>query len=61
MAYITSEMDLALAGCKSDNPLEAWGMFMDRLDARVRRRIGDELERAGKNRYTGIKNQEKEN
>lgn len=35
------------------NPLLAWGCFIDVLDGRVRRRIGDMLEREGKNRYTG--------
>lgn len=52
-AHISAVADDALAECKSENPLEAWTRFIDLLDARVRRRIGDELERAGKNRYTG--------
>jgi hypothetical protein len=52
-AYISAVADDALAECKSENPLEAWTRFIDLLDARVRRRIGDELERTGKNRYTG--------
>lgn len=36
-----------------ENPLEAWSCFIDTLDGRVRRRIGDMLENEGKNRYTG--------
>lgn len=35
------------------NPLTAWACFIDVLDGRVRRRIGDMLEKDGKNRYTG--------
>lgn len=35
------------------NPLEAWTYFIDTVDGRVRRRIGDMLERQGRNRYTG--------
>lgn len=52
-AHISAVADDVLAECKSENPLEAWTRFIDLLDARVRRRIGDELERDGKNRYTG--------
>ena len=36
------------------NPLEAWTQFIDTVDCRVRRRIGDLLEKQGKNRYTGL-------
>lgn len=55
---INSALDESLAGCETDNPLEAWTRFVDRLDAKGRRRIGDVLERQGRNRYTGevIKN-----
>lgn len=42
------------AGGEYENPLEAWTHFVDLIDGRVRRRIGDLLERQGKNRYTGI-------
>lgn len=35
------------------NPILAWSFFVDVLDGRVRRRIGDMLEQEGKNRYTG--------
>ena len=51
--HISAVADDVLAECKSENPLEAWTKFVERLDMRVRRRIGDELERDGKNRYTG--------
>lgn len=37
------------------NPLEAWSCFIDILDGRVRRRIGDMLERQGLDRFTGKK------
>lgn len=37
-----------------ENPLEAWDCFMNIVDTRVRRRIGDMLEKQGKNRYTGL-------
>lgn len=33
--------------------LEAWVIFINVLDSRVRRRIGDMLEKQGRNRYTG--------
>lgn len=55
MNHINAELDGALSGCTSENPLEAWVRFIDRLDCRVRRRIGDKLERDGRNRYTGEK------
>lgn len=42
------------AGGSYVNPLEAWTRFIDTVDCRVRRRIGDLLETQGKNRYTGI-------
>ena len=42
------------AGRTFENPLEAWTLFIDLLDSRVRRRIGDMLEKQGKNRYTGL-------
>lgn len=35
------------------NPLEAWRVFVETLDCRVRHRIGDMLEKHGRNRYTG--------
>lgn len=36
------------------NLLEAWRAFWETLDCRVRRRIGDMLEKQGRNRYTGL-------
>ncbi len=36
-----------------ENPIEAWTRFIDSADSRVRRRIGDLLEKQGRNRYTG--------
>lgn len=53
MSIINSAVDQALENCESENPLEAWSRFMDRLDVCVRRRIGENLERNGRNRYTG--------
>lgn len=41
-------------GGSYENPLEAWTQFIDTVDCRVRRRIGDLLETQGKNRYTGL-------
>lgn len=51
--YINSALDDSLTGCDSGNPLESWTRFIDRLDAKGRRSIGDTLERQGRNRYTG--------
>lgn len=51
--YIDAALDESLAGCETENPLEAWTRFIDRLDAKGRRSIGDTLERQGRNRYTG--------
>lgn len=45
--------DECLADCDSGNPLESWTRFIDRLDAKGRRYIGDERERQGRDRYTG--------
>ena len=42
----------AARGCFR-NPIMAWSCFIDVLDGRVRRRIGDMLEQEGKNRFTG--------
>lgn len=53
MEYINQALDDSLAGCNSENPLEAWSRFMDRLEVRGRASIGDDLERQGRNRYTG--------
>jgi hypothetical protein len=53
--YINTAADQCLADCKTENPLESWTRFIDRLDGIVRRRIGDALEQSGKNRYTGRK------
>lgn len=53
MSIINSAADQALENCESKNPLEAWSMFMDHLDVCARRRIGENLERYGRNRYTG--------
>jgi len=55
MLYIIQTVDDALKNCKSDNPLEAWTNFIDRLDSTVRRHIGENLEKQGKSRYTGVK------
>lgn len=53
LQMVSEEIDEALAACKSDNPLEAWTSFIDRLDSRMRRRIGDQLEQQGRDRHTG--------
>ena len=39
--YIDDALEIALSECTSDNPLEAWTQFMDKLDVSARRRIGD--------------------
>lgn len=41
-------------GGEFSNPLEAWTRFIELIDMRVRRRIGDLLEKQGFNRYTGL-------
>lgn len=46
---------------KFSNPISAWNCFIDVLDGRVRRRIGDMLEQDGRNRYTGEKKEVKPN
>lgn len=46
-------IDKALESCTAGNPLEVWANFVDRLDATGRREIGNELQYAGKSRYTG--------
>lgn len=46
-------IDRALESCTAGNQLEVWTRFVDALDAAGRREIGDELQYAGKNRYTG--------
>ena len=51
--YIDDALEIALSECTSDNPLEAWTQFMDKLDVSARRRIGDNLEVYGRNRSTG--------
>ena len=51
--YIVTVDGNDAAEAEFDNPLEAWSRFADILDARVRRRIGDMLDRHGRNRYTG--------
>ena len=45
--------DECLTDCGSENPIESWTRFIDRLDAMGRRHIGDTLEKSGRNRYTG--------
>lgn len=35
------------------NPIEAWSLYIDLVDAHVRRRIGESLSVSGKDRYTG--------
>ena len=51
--YIDDALEIALSECTSDNHLEAWTQFMDKLDVSARRRIGDELEESGRNRHIG--------
>jgi hypothetical protein len=51
--YINNAIDDALRNCRSENPLEAWADFINILDCRVRKQIGDDLEANGRNRYTG--------
>lgn len=53
--YIDDAMTSALSACTAEkgNPLIAWDGFINRLDSTVRRKIGDDLERSGRSRYTG--------
>lgn len=53
--YIDDAMTSALSACaaEKDNPVIAWHSFITRLDCDVSRKIGDDLERSGRNRYTG--------
>ncbi|HCA29003.1 MAG TPA: hypothetical protein DEP23_05275 [Ruminococcaceae bacterium] len=53
MVIVYKALDQAMDSCSVDNPLEAWTIFIDRLDAAGRRCIGDQLQSEGKNRYTG--------
>lgn len=53
MEYINQALDDIPVSSDSGNPLEAWTRFIDRLDAKGRASIGDDLERQGRNRYTG--------
>lgn len=39
---------------KYQNPIEAWTYYVTIFDVAVRNRIGDMLEKQGKNRYTGF-------
>ena len=50
---INSTADEVLQGINGDNPLETWTTFIDRLDAKVRRQIGNSLAANGMDRYTG--------
>lgn len=52
-ALMDSALSDTLKECKEDNPIILWAVFISRLDAAGRRRIGDELEKNGRNRYTG--------
>ena len=51
--YIVAVNEEPEKTAKFDNPLLAWAHFVDLIDVRVRRRIGDMLEKEKKNRYTG--------
>jgi hypothetical protein len=52
--YIDDAMDYALSACAEEkNPIVAWDVFISRLDSSVRRNLGDQMERNGRNRYTG--------
>lgn len=51
--YIDAAVTAALADCTAENPLVAWSRFIDHLDMAGRRKIGDDLELTGRNRYTG--------
>jgi hypothetical protein len=53
MGHITDAINTALTQCRSENPLEAWARFIDKLDSAGRRSIGDTLEQQNRNRYTG--------
>lgn len=50
---VAEAFDYSQRTAKTDNPLERWTRFMNKLDAIGRRRIGDQLEAAGRNRFTG--------
>jgi hypothetical protein len=52
--YIDDAMDCALSDCAAEkNPIIAWNVFISSLDSGVRRKIGDQMEQNGRNRYTG--------
>lgn len=53
MVIVYKALDQAMDSCSVDNPLEAWTIFIDRLDAAGRRQIGEQLQYEGRNRYTG--------
>jgi len=36
-----------------ENPLECWNEYRDKLDEIMKKRIGDALEKEGRDRYTG--------
>lgn len=57
--YVDDAMIYVLCKCKNENPLIAWSMFIDHLDMAGRRKIGDDLEAQGRNRFTGeVKNEQ---
>lgn len=37
------------------NPMEAWGVFIHKVDSAGRRKLGDQLEQQGYDRHTGLK------
>ncbi|WP_207641707.1 hypothetical protein [Anaeromassilibacillus senegalensis] len=53
ISILNTTLDATLRDCKEDNPIVFWTFFMNHFDGTVRRKIGDDLERKGKNRYTG--------
>lgn len=54
MEIVTAEAEAALCTCRGcENPVEALTQVMDKLEAGVRRQVGDALEVEGRNRYTG--------
>lgn len=54
MEIVTAEAEAALCTCPDfESPIEALTQVMDKLEAGVRRQVGDALEAEGRNRYTG--------
>lgn len=61
MEIVTAEAEAALCTCPNcESPIEALTQIMDKLEAGVRRQVGDALEAEGRNRFTGELNGKKQ-